>query len=173
MSLPKGIVICEACGSRTRPAARRLPCHETVQCKARVVFASYDARGWVAASNSTAGKILEESGAPVEWAPAGVHVEQRPNGKQGRHGEPLYDDVWVSHPIAFTPKGAFRAASLLARMNLTPEFRRRAIGALWQRPDLLDALDAMKRLRGGLTKSHVWQSTVQAEEEAACAKDRS
>ena len=159
MSLPKGIVICPACGTRTRPAARRVPCEETVQCKARVVHLQYEARGWVAASNSTAGKILEESGAPVEWAPAGVHVEQRDKGRRGRHGEVLYDDEWVNHPIAFTPKSAFRAVAALTRVQRPADFRRRAIGALWQRPDLLDALDALKRLRGGVSKSHVWALT--------------
>jgi predicted RNA-binding Zn-ribbon protein involved in translation (DUF1610 family) len=155
--MKKGLEACTFCGTTIRPAARKVPHHQTPECRATVIRQKYRAKGWGEAFNSTIGKILEESGVPVEWAPAGVHIEQQDKGRRGAHGNTIYEDVKANHDVAFAPQVALRAATMLARTNMNKTFRRKAVAVLWQRPDLLDALEAYKRLKGSLTQSTVYK----------------
>lgn len=156
--LRKGLERCHACGVTVRPKGRKVPCPETPQCRARVIHAGYALRGWAETFNVTQGKILEEAGVPVEWAPAGVHVEQRDKGERGRHGEVLYEDEWTNHDVAFAPNAALRAVGIMKLVQVAPALRRRAIKAFYEHPEFIDALDSLKRLRGKLTQSHISQA---------------
>ncbi len=162
--LRKGLAHCPVCNKVIRPASRAVPHPETPECKATVVRLAYLARGWGETRDATQAKILDEAGVPVEWAFGGTHVEQLPTGEKGRFGEPLYKDEWRNHLVAFTPVNALRASGLLVRTQLPAEFRRRAIKALWDRPDLMDAIDAVKRLSSTGYRTPIWQAVVAAEE---------
>lgn len=159
----RGIKICPACGQRTRPASRKQPCHDSALCKARVVRMSYDARGWRECTNSTAAKILEESGAPVEWAYGGSHVDV----SLAPDGSVL--EEWVTHLVGFTPAAAFRALAVLSTISSINAAERRAlVGVLWQRDgELLDALEALRRLHGKIPRSVLMQTIRDAEDAKA------
>lgn len=156
---PKGVIECPKCGKRVRPAARKNPHEDSAECLAQVVVNSFTARGWSQVLNSTSGQMIEESGAPMTWALGGTHVETQTVNEFGKT-----EDVWVQHKIGFAPDGVIRTVTLLTKIVMPPDFRRRAIKALWAHEDLLLALDSARRLGAGKLKSLIHQFVVDAEQ---------
>lgn len=155
---PKGVVVCPKCGKRIRPSARKKPHEDDAECRALQVVHSYTERGWSQVLNATHAKIIEEAGAPLEWALGGIHVETRALDDRG-HTE----DVTVQHNVGFAPDSVIRTINLLSRIQLPVDFRRRAIKSLYQRPDLLDAIDSARRLDARM-RSFLHQCVVEAEQ---------
>lgn len=158
---PAGLVICPQCGKRIRPSARKRPHEGDAECRALQVVHSYTARGWSQVHNSKHAEIIEEAGAPMEWAPGGIHVETKAADDRGHTR-----DEMVQHNVGFAPDGVIRVMNLLARVQLPPQFRRRAIKVLWDKDELLSAIDSTRRL-GGSTRSFVHQCVMQVEREVA------
>lgn len=148
------------CGARYAPWRRKTPHEGSSTCAARVVQRAYEARGWVQLENRALGELAERACVPIEWALGGLHDETR--AIDGRGG---LESVTVQHNVPFVPRGVFRVWRLLARQRFDSAFRARAIKALWDREDLLDALESAKALSRVLSTRLVHESVVMAEEE--------
>lgn len=160
--LAKGLERCPKCGLVTRPKARKTPHEDDAVCRARQIVAAYDARDWLQVNNVSDGEMIEESGAPVEWALGGYHAEDAYDD----HGRQTAKNVCVQHLVGFAPRTVIQVMNVMRRTRLPPEFRRRAIKVLWKRPDLLLALDSVKRMITPVASS-IHQAVRLAEEEEA------
>jgi hypothetical protein len=136
-----GVVECSLCGTRFRPATRRSPHPDSPECRAQQVVNDYAKRGWTQLTNTTMASIVEEAGAPLEWAMGAYHIETRAVNDRGKT-----EDVKVQHNVPFSPEPVLRAALLLCKIRMPSGFRRRGIAAIWNRPEALEALDSMRRL---------------------------
>lgn len=161
----KGLVRCAKC-DRVYASRRATPHEDGPECQAQQITNAYESKGWRQVFNVTQGKMLEAAGVPVEWALAGVHVEESPTrfDEFGRVDRDKPKAVHVQHKVAFAPLSAIRCVNLFVRVKLTPAMRHRALRVLWNRPESLDAIDSTKRL-GGRAMSAIHQLTVAAEQE--------
>lgn len=165
----KGLEPCPACGKTVAPAQRKTPHPETAECLVIRTHAAYKARGWVPLGTVNWEKILVSAGVPVEHAPGGTHLEPRlvPTGKEtGPKNVVVHDEV--THETAFAPASAIMVISALARLRLPADFRARAVRALWQREDVPEAVDTIRRL-GGRVTGFVHRLVVDAEEKNEAA----
>ncbi len=163
---------CKVCGGRAREGA--LAAHPTTNaCKTQQVNARYEARGWTQV-NATYAVILREAGVPCEDAPAGIHQTEVAVGAEEKGSFRKLKTRWVEgvHDVTFAPRPALRVLIALKNLPSTvnKDFRRRAVGALWQEGEhILAAIDTVKRL-GGNAPSYIWKMIVTAEEEGRAAE---
>lgn len=159
--MTRGLEPCPACGVTIRPAVRKTPHHETVECQVAVVIQQFEARGLLRCLTETQAKILVESGVPVERGMGGMHQEE----EKVRRGARMVDRfVYVAHEVTFAPKEALRCASFFKRMRIPANMRREAIGLLWNKPDFLDAIEAVQRLSPNAIRSYIYQCVMQIRE---------
>lgn len=143
--LRKNLTRCSVCERVVR--IDRLEKHQALpECTSVRIYLDYGARGWQQVMSLPQARILAEAGIPVEHAMAGVHTEEC------AEVDPKTNQIlrrWQeqrAHEVAFAPANACRIQGLLTRLQLDPTFRRRALRLFYDNPDLIDALDTVKRL---------------------------
>lgn len=167
MPLRAGLTRCDVCG-KVYSNTRLNPHEDGPECRAQQIVNEYEAKGWQQVFNVTLGRIIEQAGAPLEWALGGIHMETvnafdeygRTTNKKTAKSTP------VQHKVGFSPKDVLRAAAIMTKVNLHSEMRRRGIAALWNVPGALDELtlviDSVKRMDGN-TRSFIVQAIYEAE----------
>lgn len=143
-----GVVPCPKCGRRIAPARRKHPHEGSDECLAQQVVNDYAARDWVQCFNVTQSTIILQAGVPFEWALGGTHSEA--SNKFDEFGRGGTETHLVRHQVGFCPKNVMRVALLMTKISFPPELRRRALAALWEKPEQIEAIEAMRRLSGNV-----------------------
>ena len=154
--LRRGLEHCPACGQVVSPKTRKLPHPETGTCLVRRTVFAYEARGWRQVGTVYAG-LITECGGVVERAPAAL--------------DPFADDVPESVTSGFyAPNEAVSACEVLANLRLGVTLRRAAIRCILAQPELIAAIDTVKRMSDGNARAFVrdlaWEEHQRMEKEA-------
>lgn len=160
---PKGIIVssCSVCGSPVRV----LRAHSDVACLIAATQKRYADRGWIPLATPQWVELVESAGIPHERGPGGMHLEAREVPAAPHEGPPgtmRVRHVEVPHDVVFAPAIVVDTISALWKVRMPPDFRVRAVRVLWNRDDLPESLETIRRM-GGRVMGFLHQLVVHAE----------
>ncbi len=148
MPLARNLTRCPACDMVVK-IVRRVPHDQTPQCLVRRTHAAYQERGWTDVSFTHA-RMFKECGIPTEMAMGRLESVQLPPPEDSPrpHFAALGPIEERAVECPFAPLEANRAMQSIVGMKLSAFQRRNAFKAILADPDIITALDAVRRLNG-------------------------